>query len=113
MEYDCKRETVWGISIREKEERREFWEVKRIKICYIYVYEDRIINPTYYSLKKGKGLRKYNDRVNFSIYTVCIYRIITMKPLGLVINANKNNIEKSTAIMNIVLLKSSVTSFKL
>jgi hypothetical protein len=63
MGLECKRDTVgWGNSTGGGREMEKVWEMKRFKICYIYVYGDSIKKPTkiLFSKVRGGGVREYN-----------------------------------------------------
>jgi hypothetical protein len=50
--------------------------------CYIYTYEDSVMEPTKHCLERGgrdERNGKIMEGVNLFKYTVCMYGIITMK----------------------------------
>jgi hypothetical protein len=68
---------VGETSRRGKEEN----DVHMTEVCYIYMYENNIINPTKYCWKRGGDLRKNKPGWIWSKYITCMYGHITMKPL--------------------------------
>jgi hypothetical protein len=43
MGHQCKMGARGGISRREEGEKREHWEMKRVKVYYMYMYEGSIM----------------------------------------------------------------------